>query len=86
MNKHFLEKLKTALDGDHPLEAVREIVSEYDELIKLAEWRKKIILDGENLDEHKETLEKINKRLEDAQYYSGEFYDIDRRLRNYFGG
>lgn len=85
MNNILIKKLKTALKSSHPLEMVSEIVNEYDELIKLAEWRIKTLKSGKNLKKHQKELNRISGMLEDSGYYY--FLDennIDKEVREYF--
>lgn len=84
MNKIFIQKLKKALKTKHPIEAVNEIISEYDEIVKLASWRQKTLIIGKNLKKHQKELERIAKLLEDNGFYDVLNDDVDKDVRNYF--
>ena len=85
MNNILLQKLKTALKSSHPLEVIREIINEYDELIKLAEWRKEVLESGKNLKRHQKELDRIAKMLEDSGYYIPfTKKDIEKDIREFF--
>ena len=85
MNTILIEKIKQALKKSHPIEAIRELVSEYEEIHRLAIWRNRIIKDGYHLDRHTEEIERIDELLENSGYYfpfSDE--DILADIKKYF--
>jgi len=85
MNKLLLEKLKIALKSTRPLEAIKDIIADFEEVERLAKWREKIILSGKDIEKNKEELNKIEKILEIYNYpydYSKDF--IDKMLKKYF--
>lgn len=85
MNQVFIQKLKKALKTNHPIEAVNEVISEYEELINLAAWRQKILLSGKNLKKHQKELDRIAKLLEENGFYEGVTeQDLDKEVRKYF--
>lgn len=85
MNNALIKKLKDAMTTSHPIEAVNEIISEYDEVLRLAEWRKKILLSGKTIKTHEKELKKIGKIIDESGYYiSFCDKDIDKEVREYF--
>lgn len=85
MDNTLIKKLKTGMKTSHPIEAVNEIIQEYDEILKLAEWRKKTILSGKSLKKHQKELDRIAKIIEDSGYYiSFCKNDVDKEVREYF--
>jgi hypothetical protein len=85
MNKILVTKIKQALKSNHSVELIKEIVSEYDEMIRLAKWRRDIIVAGKELEKYKKQLVDAKKELEKYGYYD-EFCDcdLDREVREYF--
>ena len=85
MDNALIKKLKNAMTTSHPIEAVAEIINEYDEILKMAEWRKKIILGGKSLKRHQKELDRIAKIIEASGYYLCFCdKDIDKEVRHYF--
>ena len=85
MNNILIQKLKTALKSSHPIEVITEIITEYDELIKLAEWRKDVLESGKNLKRNKKELDRIAKMLEEYGYYIPlTKTDIEKDVREFF--
>jgi hypothetical protein len=85
MDNALIKKLKNAITTSHPIEAVAEIINEYDEILKMAAWRKKIILSGKSLKRHKKELDRIAKIIEESGYYICFCdKDIDKEVRKYF--
>jgi len=85
MDNALIKKLKNAMTTSHPIEAVNEIIQEYDEILKMAKWRKKIILSGDYLKKHKTELDRIAQIIEDSGYYICFCdKDIDKEVRSYF--
>jgi hypothetical protein len=85
MNNALIKKLKYAMKTSHPIEAVNEIIAEYDEILRLAEWRKNILLSGKSLKTHEKELNKIAKIIEDSGYYiSFCDKDINIEVKEYF--
>lgn len=80
-----MQKLKKAIKSPHPIEAVNEIISEYDELHRLAVWRLTTIKSGKNLKKHQKELDRIADLLEKSGYYvSFCEEDLDKEIRKYF--
>lgn len=85
MNRVLIKKLKEAINSSHPIDAINEIISEYEELIRLAEWRIEILESGKSLKRHEKELERISKMLEDSGYYDSiTDSDIRKKVREYF--
>lgn len=85
MNQVFIQKLKKALKTKHPIEAINEVISEYEELIKLAAWRQKILVSGKSLKKHQKELDRIANLLEENGFYeSVSEQDLDKEVRKYF--
>jgi len=84
MNRLLIKKLKQALDSTHPLESVKEIIDEFEEVDRLIRWREKIIISGENLDKHKKELDNISKLMVKYEYPE-DFYEccLENRVRKY---
>lgn len=85
MNNILIKKLKSAIDSSRPVEAVNEIINEYDELIKLAEWRNNILEKGSNLKKNQKELIRIAKLIEESGYHISICEnDIEKNVRKYF--
>ena len=85
MNLIFLQKLKKALKSSHPLEAIGEVIAEYDELHTLATWKKNILISGKNLKKHEKEIQRISNLLEEGGYYLTYCKDdLDKEIRDYF--
>lgn len=85
MNKVFIIKLKNALQTTHPIDAVKEVVAEYEEIDRLAQWKKRVILSGQDLKKHQQELDKVGEILEQYGCFT-DFYDcdLDKKVREYF--
>jgi hypothetical protein len=85
MNTILIQKLKSAMKSSHPLEVINEIITEYDEIIKLAEWRKEILESGKNLKRNQKELNRIAKMLEESGYYTPYLKDdLEKDVREFF--
>ena len=85
MNNAFFKKIKSALNSEYPTELIGEIINEYEEIIKLAEWRNNVLMEGKNLKENQNEINRINKILEESGYfYCTTEFDIDKKVRNFF--
>lgn len=85
MNTVFIEKVKIALETTKPLESVREVVAEYEEINRLAKWRHDVLLSGKNIKAHQTELDKISELLEEYGYYVDICNcDADKKIREYF--
>lgn len=85
MNTILIQKLRSALKSSHSIEVISEIITEYEELNKLAEWRIEILESGKNLKKNQKELNRIAKMLEESGYYvpvtNG---DIEKDIREFF--
>lgn len=85
MNDILINKIKNALKTDYPLDSVKEVVAEYDEINRLSKWRNKIIKDGIHLERHEEELKRISEVLISSGYHSALCDEnIIEELREYF--
>lgn len=85
MNKIFIEKLKNALESKHPLEKIKELINEYEELFRLAKWREDIILSGKGYYTHKKELNQIKELLEENGYFTSiEDHEFEVEVRKFF--
>lgn len=81
----FINKVKDALSTSKPIEAVKEVVAEYDEICRLAAWRDSVLLNGKNIKTHQPELDKIVEILEQYGYYADlHGVDLDKKIREYF--
>jgi hypothetical protein len=71
MNKLLIKKIKTALKSTRPIESIKEVVSEFEEIERLVKWREDILLSG-NIEKHKKELD----RIVDLMVKYGYPYDI----------
>jgi len=85
MNKMFIDKVRKAVNTNKPIEAVKEVIAEYDEICRLAVWRERILVNGENIKTHQAELDKIVEILEKYGYYGNLLgIDHDKKIREYF--
>lgn len=85
MNTVFFQKIKSALNTEHPTELIGEIVNDYEEIMKLAEWRNNVLMHGKNLKKNQNEINRINKILEESGYfYCTTEFDIDKKVREFF--
>lgn len=85
MNNIFIEKLKKAIESSDPVESVKELISEYDEMRRLALWREKIITSGRGYKTHKKEIKRIEELLIENGYFVSIIEDdIDRQMKNFF--
>ena len=82
----LIEKLKKAISSTDPLTSVKEIISEYDELHRLAKWRNEILLSGKNIKKYEKEIKRINGLLEDNGYFTemSALDDLDKEVREYY--
>lgn len=67
------------------IEAVNEIITEYEEVINLAKWRKDVLIKGKNLKRNQKELDRIASILEESGYYvSLTRKDIEMDVREFF--
>ena len=85
MNNILIKKLRIAMNTSHPIEAINEIITEYDEILKLAEWRKNILGSGKSLRKNQKEINRIASILEESGYHiSFTRKDIEKDVREYF--
>ena len=85
MNNILIIKIKNALKTDYPIETIKEIISEYEEIHRLSVWRNKIIKEGIHLERHEEEIKRIGEVLESSGYYTALCdEDLIIELRKYF--
>lgn len=85
MNQIFIDKLKNAIQTTDPVESVKELISEFEELHRLALWREKIITSGRGYKTHKKELDRVQELLEENGYYENITDDkIDTEMRKFF--
>ena len=70
MNSILINKIKKALKTEHPIESINEIVSEYEEIRRLSEWRNKILLSGNSLKKNEKELNRIAELVSSSEYFS----------------
>ena len=58
MNTLLLQKIKSALKTNRPVDTIKDIVREFEEIERLVKWREGIILKGD-IEKHKDELDKI---------------------------
>lgn len=84
MNTLLLEKIKKALKSPRPLDAIKEIISEFEEVERLVKWREKVIIKGEQIDMHRSELDRILEIMKKYQYpYDIHEDSIDALIRKY---
>jgi hypothetical protein len=84
MNRLLLKKIKKALDSTRPLETIREIVSEFEEIERLVKWREEILLNARNIEKHREELKKIDELMLKYQYpYDIHKDSVDALIKKY---
>ncbi len=82
MNSILINKIKNAFEGDHPIDTIKEVISEYEELQRLAKWRNNVLSMGDDLVKQKDKLDEVEERLIEAGYYID--IDIDSQVKEYF--
>jgi len=63
MSEILVKKLRGALNQKNPIQRIEEILSEYEELLRKAKWRRETIIKGKNLEKHRTELDKIAKEI-----------------------
>ncbi|NJO64816.1 MAG: hypothetical protein HC836_43800 [Richelia sp. RM2_1_2] len=66
--------------------SVKEIISEYDELHRLAKWKNEVLNSGKNHKKYHKEIERINGLLEENGYFieMSSLDDLDKEMREYF--
>ena len=84
MNTIFIKKLKKAISTKNPVESVQELINEYEELKRLAEWRDKIILSGKTYKKNKKELDRVAELLKINGYHDSIINEDDAEVRDFF--
>ena len=84
MNFILLKKLKRALKTSNPLESIKEIVNEFDELSRLAKWKQKTLEKGTNLKRHRPELDRVSELLEKNGFYCYTNEEMLDEIRSYY--
>ena len=85
MDNKLIIKIKNALNTNHPIERINEIVDEFDEIQRLIKWRENMLLDGDKLSGNENELNRVTKIIEKSDYYMSICEcDIDKEVRKYF--
>lgn len=83
MNSLLLKKVKNALKSTRPLEKIKDIVDEFEEIERLVKWREKILLNGD-IEKHREELDDISEIMDKYQYpYDIHEDSVDAMLKKY---
>lgn len=69
MSRVLINKLKEALNSKKPIEEIKEIISEYEELYRLVEWRKEIISSGSELNKYNKEINRIANEMKKNGFY-----------------
>lgn len=84
MNRLLLERIKKALKSSRPIESIKDIISEFEEVERLVNWREEILLSGENIEKHKKELDKIEEMMIKYQYpYDFHEDSVDALIKKY---
>lgn len=69
MSKILINKVKKAINGDKPIDEIKEIISDYEELYRLMVWRKEVILSGKNLKKYDSEIKRIAIEMKKNGFY-----------------
>ncbi len=83
MNTLLLEKIKKALKSTRPLEAIKDIVNEFEEIERLVKWREEVLLNGD-IEKHRKEIDKISDIMIKYQYpYDIHKDSVDAMMKKY---
>lgn len=87
MNQRFINKLKKALESTTPIESIKEVIAEYEELVRLAKWRERVLTNGKTLEKNEKELKRVTKLLEKNGFYlcGDENFDRDSLIKFFDG-
>lgn len=85
MQNILIKKIKNALKSDHPLENIRDIIYQYEEIQRLVKWRDKTISSGEYFGSKIKEVEEVNEKITKSGFYEETLeQQFNREIREYF--
>jgi hypothetical protein len=85
MQNILIKKIKNALKTENPLESIKDIVSQYEEIQRLVKWRDKIISSGEYFGSKIKEVEEVNEKIMKSGFYEETLeQQFNREIKEYF--
>jgi len=85
MKNIFIKKIKNALKTETPLDNIKEIIAQYDEIERLIIWRDTVISTGRCHGSLLKEVEDINEKIKNSGYYEESVNEyFDRKIKEYF--
>jgi len=81
--KLLISKIKKALKSTHPVESVQEVIDEFEEVERLIKWREKILIAGNDLEKHRNELDKIADLIVKYGFHDSHVDSCETFLRKY---
>jgi hypothetical protein len=84
MNRLLLKKIKKALESTRPLETIKDIVAEFEEVERLVKWREEVLTKGNHIEKHRKELDRVAELMIKYQYpYDIHQDSVDALLKKY---
>lgn len=85
MNKLLIEKIKIALKSTRPIDAINDVIREFEEVERLVKWREKILISGKNIKRHRKELDNVVMLMKKYNYpYDISKDNMDTLVKEYF--
>lgn len=85
MPKNLIKKIKDALKSENPLDNVRDVVHQYEEIQRLVKWRNKIISSGQYHGPKVQEIEEVNEKIRKSGLYEETFEEqFNKEIESFF--
>ena len=85
MNNVLVKRIKNALKTESPIDNVREIISQYEEIQLLIRWRDDIIVSGKYYGKYINEIEDVNEKISNSGFYQETMDELfDKEIKTFF--
>ena len=85
MHEILIKKIKNALKSENPLDNVKDVVAQYEEIYRLVLWRNKVLISGKYNKKMKTETDEINEKILKSGFYCETADEqIMREIKDYF--
>ena len=85
MNNVLVKRIKNALKTESPIDNVREIISQYEEIQLLIRWRDDIIVSGKYYGNYINEIEDVNEKIANSGFYQETMDELfDKEIKTFF--
>ena len=85
MNNVLINKIKNALKSENPLENIKDVVAQYEEIQRLVNWRNKITKSDEDYNNNIIEIIDVNDKIDRSGLYQESIDDqFNKEIKEFF--